>query len=133
MSKEILLKLSLAAVLAQVAPSCAVERGVIIDRQGLPEENALYVNLIRKNKSKQKPLSVQSDGLYDADRKLFFPDSAYIEPFIFALPGDTISFRNPLHKKYLDMGYDKNRVRDIRGVDEQTMIDYIRNVLDRQR
>ena len=133
MSKETLLKLSLAAVLAQVAPSCAVERGVIIDRQGLPEENALYVNLIRKNKSKQKPLSVQSDGLYDADRKLFFPDSAYIEPFIFALPGDTISFRNPLHKKYLDMGYDKNRVRDIRGVGEKAMVDYIRQVLERQK
>ena len=52
---------------------------------------------------------------------------------MFALPGDTISFRNPLHKKYLDMGYDKNRVRDIRGVGEKAMVDYIRQVLERQK
>lgn len=131
MKTKTLTKIVIASAIC--APSCATERGVIIDRQGLPEENALYVNLIRKNKSKQKPLSVQSDGLYDADRKLFFPDSAYIEPFMFALPGDTISFRNPLHKKYLDMGYDKNRVRDIRGVGEKAMVDYIRLVLERQK
>lgn len=106
-------------------PACAVERGVIIDRQGLPEENALYVNLIRKNKKKQKPLHVQSDGIYDADRKLFFNDSTYIEPFIFALPGDTISFFNPKHEQFLDMDA-KHHVRDINGVSEQTMIDYIR-------
>ena len=114
-------------------PACAVERGVIIDRQGLPEENALYVNLIRKNKKKQKPLRIPENGIYDADRKLFFTDSSYIEPFIFALPGDTISFYNQLHQQFIEMD-SRRRVRDINGVREEIIIDYVRQkVLNREK
>ena len=131
MKKETLLKIIIASIAC--APACAVERGVIIDRQGLPEENALYVNLIRKNKKKQKPLFIPSNGIYDADRKLFFTDSSYIEPFIFALPGDTISFRNMWHKQFIDMGWDKHRVRDINGVREREIMARIQPILDNQK
>ena len=131
MKAKTVTKILIASILC--APACAVEHGVIIDRQGLPEENALYVNLIRNNKKKQKPLHVQSDGMYDADRKLFFNDSTYIEPFIFALPGDTISFYNLWHKKFLEMNA-KHPVRDINGVDEEIIVDYVRqHVLSREK
>ena len=131
MKKETLLKIIIASMI--FGPACAVERGVIIDRQGLPEENALYVNLIRKNKKKQKPLRIPENGIYDADRKLFFTDSSYIEPFIFALPGDTISFYNQLHQQFIEMD-SRRRVRDINGVREEIIIDYVRQkVLNREK
>ena len=133
MKTETLTKIALASLLGMPA-SCAIERGVVIDRQGLPEENALYVNLIRKDKTKQKPLYVQSDGIYDADRKLFFMDSTYIEPFIFALPGDTISFYNPWHKTFLEMDDKHHHVRKINDVSEETIKDYVRRyVFEREK
>lgn len=131
MKTKTLTKIVLTSVLC--APACAVERGVIIYRQGLPEENALYVNLIKKDKSEQKPMFVQSDGMFDADRKLFFTDSAYIEPFMYALPGDTISFQNALHETYLDMGPNKKRVIDINGVKERKIIKIMRPIIERHR
>ena len=95
MKTKILAKIALASSLC--APSCCIERGVVIDRQNLPEEKALYVNLIRADKSKQKPLHIQSDEVFDADRKLFFMDTTYLEPFVYVAPGDTISFYNATH------------------------------------
>ena len=101
MKNKILAKIIFASALC-AAPSCAVEHGVIIDREDSDAEKAFYVNLIRKTKEKQKPLHYQANEIYDADRKLFFPDN-YVDPFLYAEPGDTISFYNPLHGKYLEI------------------------------
>ena len=125
MKTKILTKIAIASMLC--APSCAVERGVIIDRQELPEENALFVNLIQKDKSKQKPLVIPDDGMYDADRKLFFMDSTYTEPFVYSLPGDTISFYNAGREQFIDMGRGKNHVRDINGIREHRIIKLVRS------
>ena len=130
MKAKTLTKILIASIVC--APACAVEHGVIIERQGLTEENALYVNLIRKNKKKQKQLHIGADGIFDADRKLFFMDSTYIEPFIYSLPGDTISFYNPWHKQFIEMD-SKHRVRDINGVREREIMNYIRPILSREK
>lgn len=130
MKTKILTKIALASAIC--APACGIERGVIIDRQGLSEENALYVNLIKKDKTKQKPLHVESDGMFDADRKLFFMDSTYIEPFMFALPGDTISFYNPRHETFIEMNR-KHRVRDINGAREREIIKTVKSFKSYQK
>ena len=131
MKKETLTKIAIASVLC--APSCATERGVVIDRQDLPDERALYVNLIRKNKAKQKPLVVQPDGMYEADRKLFFMDSTYLEPFLYVLPGDTIYVNNPLKKTYLEMGRGKKHIIRINDVREKQIVKTVRLWKDKQK
>jgi len=123
MKIETLAKIAIASALC--APACStVEQGVIICKQDLPEENALYVNLVRKNKAKQKPLHDQSNEISDADRKLFFADSTYRGLFDYALVGDTISFRNPSRATYIDVNK-SNVIRSINGVREREIINMI--------
>ena len=131
MKSKICAKIAIASALC--APSCAVEHGVVICRDESWGENALYVNLIRMNKAKQKPLHDQSNEIFDADRKLFFADSAYMEPFTYVLTGDTISFYNPKHETFLDMGNDKTHVRDINGVREREIIKSARLIKEYQK
>lgn len=121
MKAETLTKLAIASVLC--ATSCATERGVIIERDDLPSERALYVNLLRTRKNKQKPMVIPADGIYYADRKLFFMDSTYLAPFVYALPGDTIEFTNRNHEIFLEMNGNDPRVRRINGVREKRIIE----------
>ena len=126
MKTKIVTKIAIASALC-VAPSCAIERGVVVERQEVPEESALYVNLIdaQHEQARANETFEFKPGQYMADRKLFFTDSTYMEPLVYALPGDTISFRNPAHETYLDMNK-KNRVRDINGIRERKIIGQIR-------
>lgn len=132
MKTETLTKIAIASTLC--APSCAVERGVVIDRQELADESALYVNLIDAGHKKKRAKETFDfrPGEYMADRKLFFQDSTYLEPLIYALPGDTISFRNPFHTTYVNMGK-CNRVRDINGVSEREIIDSARPLIQQYK
>ena len=130
MKPKTLTEIALASVIC--APSCAVEHGVVIERQDLSSERALYVNLIRKNKSKQKPLHVNADGTFDADRKLFFDDSTYVEPFIYSLPGDTIAFHNPCRKTYLNINR-RHHIRDINGVRDADVVYFIKSIMEKQK
>lgn len=120
MNTKTLTKIAIASMLC--ATSCGVERGVIIERDDLPSERALYVNLLRTNKSKQKPMTIPADGIYVADRKLFFMDSTYLAPFVYALPGDTIEFTNHHHETFLEMNRGQNPVRRINGVREKNIV-----------
>lgn len=131
MKTKIVAKMAIVSALC-AAPSCAVEQGVIIDRQDSPEEKALYVNLLRKNKAKQKPLHYQANEIYDADRKLFFLEN-YMDPFLYAAPGDTISFYNLLHGKYLEMN-SHNCVYDVNGIKMREISEMMhRPALEKQR
>ena len=127
MKTETLTKIAIASLLGMPA-SCAVERGVIVERQNLPEENALYVNLIDKNATPKSP----DDEYVETDRKLFFMDATYQEPFIYALPGDTIAFRNPTHKTYLEMTK-RNRVHSINGVRDRKIVKMVQSKLEHQK
>ena len=131
MKTETLLKITIASLL--VAPSCAREYGIVIERQDYPEEKALYVNLIQKDKTKQKPLNIPWDGMCDADRKLFFSDSTYMTPFIYVAPGDTISFYNPKRCKYLNVVRNKNSVYSINGIRERKIAKWINTPAEKQR
>lgn len=131
MKTKTLTKILLASMLC--APACAVEHGVVICKEQSTTENALYVNLIQKDKSKQKPLHDQTHEAFDADRKLFFMDKEYQESFGYIWAGDTISFRNASHAVFLEMNK-KHRVRDINGVRERKFVNVIRsNPLQKQR
>ncbi len=131
MNAKILAKIAVASTF--YVPSCFAEQGVVIDKQDLPDEKALYVNLIQSDTSKQKPLFVPDNGIYDADRKLFFTDSTYLEPFVYALPGDTIVFNNPLHRTYIQMQRNKYRIRRINGLDECDIMKFVRSSRGRQK
>ena len=120
MKTKTVVKIAIASMLC--APSCMVEHGIVIDSTDSADERALYVNVIRKNKAKQKPMHVQSGMLYNADRKLFFVDSTYNDTFSFIGVGDTISFYNMAHEKYIDMGRKKHRIRDINGIREEDIV-----------
>lgn len=130
MKSKTLTKIAIASTIC--APACGVERGVVIDRQGLPEENALYVNLLPCNNSARKPMFVGPSGIFEADRKLFFADSSYIEPFIFALPGDTVAFYNPSHSRYIKVNK-THRIRDINGVRERDIIRIVKSLREYQK
>ena len=131
MKSKTLAKIAIASALC--APSCAVEHGVVICRDESQDENALYVNLIRKNKSKQKPFFVNADGTFDADRKLFFNDSTYTEPFVYALPGDTIYFDNPSHGSFVEMGWNRLLVHRINNVREREIIKTVQSFKNYQK
>lgn len=120
MKAKILAKIAITSALC--APACAVENGVIVYKQNLPEERALYINLIRKDKSKQKQLRDLSDEIFDADRKLVFSGTTDNEVFNYLLIGDTISFYNAKHKTYMDMRCGKNRILSINGVRKENII-----------
>lgn len=128
MKTKTLTKILLASMLC--APACAVEHGVVIYKDKSQSENALYVNLIKKDKSQQKPLHNQSHEVFDADRKLFFEDDD--ESFNCIWAGDTISFRNASHKTYLDMNK-KHRVRYINGMREEDMLKFVMPTSQKQR
>ena len=121
MKTKILTKIAIASMLC--APSCAVESGIVVESQNLPEEKALYVKLIDKdgNEKQEQP----QNGMFCADRKLFFRDSSYVEPFVYAIPGDTISFYNPFHSTYIKMNK-INRVHDINGVGNREVVKQMR-------
>lgn len=131
MKTKILSKIVIASALC--APACDVERGVVVCKEELPEENALYVNLIRVNKRKQKPLHNQSDEVFDADRKLLFRNSEYMEQFEYILPGDTISFRNAAHNTYLLMEPENEHIRKINGIREKDVVKITRRLLANQK
>ena len=124
---KIVTKIAIASLMAMPA-SCAVERGVIVERQNLLEENALLVNLLKDGKS----APVDTNGIFEADRKLFFMDATYQEPFIYALLGDTIAFRNPTHKTYLEMTK-RNRVHSINGIRERKIVKMVQSKLEHQK
>lgn len=128
MKTETLTKIAIASTLC--APSCAVEHGVVVERQELPDENALYINLIdaKHEKARAQSTFVFKPGEYMADRKLFFQDSTYMEPFIYALPGDTVSFYNPFHVTYVKMNK-CNRIRDINGIQERDIVSQMRPLI----
>ena len=77
-----------------------VEAGTIIEKQDLPEEKALYINL--------------DADTTNAERKLFF-DDADMAPFQYAETGDRIEYTNRRGRKYVYVGYGDNVVR-INGV-----------------
>ena len=61
-------------------------------------------------------------------------DSAYFDVFDYAMPGDTISFRNVSHKTYLDMELNKHNVRKINGVRESEIVKIAqRSALQKQK
>ena len=131
MKTKILTKIAIASMLS--APACAVEHGVVICKEKSPTENALYVNLIKKDKSTQKPLHDQTNEAFDADRKLFFMDNEYQETFNYIWAGDTISFRNGSHATFINMNK-HHRIRDINGVRECKFIDSVHaRALQKQR
>ena len=107
MKTKILVKIAVAS--AVCAPAWGVERGVVAHKQDLPEEKALYVNVLGGNNTANK-----LD--YDfADRKLFFNDSLYVEPFNLVAEGDTIPYRNSSRAIYLDMNK-KHKILEIKRV-----------------
>ena len=125
--KKNLLKATLITTLGAVTLSCT-EQGVIIDREDLPEEKAFFVNVIRQDKSKQKSLEIQSDEVYNADRKLFFCNAGVMDSFMYGAPGDTIVYYNPLRKTFINVH--KNQIRSINGIGNH---DIARQVRIKQR
>lgn len=73
-----------------------VEGGTIIEKQDLPEEKALYINL-------------DSDTT-NAERKLFFDDSN-VAAFRYAETGDYIEYTNKRGRKYIYVGYGDKVIR----------------------
>jgi len=130
MKKETLAKIAIASALC--APACTTERGVIVHKQELPEENALYINLIRNNKAQQKPLEIKSDEIFVADRKLTFPDSTYIGLFDYFITGDTIAVFNPAHHTYIRMN-NKNIIREINGTKGKNLAFLMRMTMQKQK
>jgi hypothetical protein len=121
-----LLNITIATTLGMVMSSCGVkrsiERGVVVYKQEFPKESVLFVNLIQKNKTKQKPLAVSPKDIFSADRKLSFSDSTYMKLYDYAFVGDTISFRNMPRVTYVEV--DKNDIiRNINRVPEHDIID----------
>ena len=129
MKTKTLTKILLASMLC--APACAVEHGVVIYKDKSQSENALYVNLIKKDKSQQKPLHYQAHEMFDADRKLFFADDD--ESFNCIWAGDTISFRNASHSTFIEMDKKQNRVRDINGMREEDLLKFVMPTSQKQR
>ena len=128
MKTKILTKILLASMLC--APACAVERGVVICKDKSQEENAVYVNLIKKDKSQQKPMHNQTYEIFDADRKLFFADDD--ESFNHVWAGDTISFHNGAHKTYIDVNK-KHPIININGMREEDMMKFVMPKSQKQR
>ena len=79
----------------------ALESGVIVEKQNLPEERALYVSI---------------DGDRTPDRKLVFEnvDTAY---FSVLEPGNVICYRNRGAHRYLEVGANRVRVRWAQAAD----------------
>ena len=130
MKKETLAKIVIASALC--APACTTERGVVVYKQELPEENALYINLIRKNKAQQKPLEIKDDDVFVADRKLTFPDTTYVGLFNYFITGDTIAVYNPSHSTYMRMN-NKNIIREINGAKGKDLDFLVRLTLQTQK
>jgi len=130
--KRNILKTTLITTLGAMTMSCANERGVIVDRENVEAEKALLVNLIQRDPSKQKPLEILSDDVFDADRKLFFCDSKYMEPFDFAKPGDTIVYPNLFHKTYIDITR-FHRIRKINDVPNRKIVKIVRSTAGKQK
>ena len=130
MKKETLAKIAIASAIC--APACCVEKGVVVERQELSDEKALYVNLLDVKHEQARAANTFHflPGTFVADRKLFFNDSTYVEPFIYAMPGDTIAFCNPFHATYIDMNK-CNRVHDINGVSERNIIYQMKPLIKR--
>ena len=128
--KKNLLKATLITTLGAATLACT-ERGVIIDREDLPEEKAFFVNLLRINKEKQKPLVINPGEMYDADRKLFFEDGNNMEPFLYGHVGDTIMFSNPWHKTFIYVN--KNQIRRINGVTNKVFAKQVQKQSAKQR
>ena len=129
MKTKTLTKIAIASMLC--APACAVEHGVVICKDKSQSENALYVNLIKKDKSQQKPLNNQTNEIFDADRKLFFADDD--ESFNYIWAGDTISFRNGAHSTFIEMDKKHRRVRDINGMREEDVLKFVMPTSQKQR
>ena len=104
--------------------------GVVICKDKSQSENALYVNLIKKDKSQQKPLNNQTNEIFDADRKLFFADDD--ESFNYIWAGDTISFRNGAHSTFINMNK-HHRVRDINGMREEDVLKFVMPTSQKQK
>ena len=120
--KHNLLKSIIATTLGlTTASSCGVERGVIVYKQNIAEERALYVNLIHEmhlgGKSDKNTIALDSLN-FSADRKLFFDDAKYANSFTYLLAGDTIVFRNKRHETYVDINK-KNKILKINGSRER--------------
>lgn len=130
MKKEALAKIAIASALC--APACTTDRGVVVHKQPLPEENALYINLIKKNKAQQKPLEIKADDIFIADRKLIFPDSTYIGLFDYFITGDTIAVYNPSHSTYISVR-NKNVIREINGTKGKDLRFLMRMTLQKQK
>ncbi len=112
MKTETLTKIAIASVLGMPV-SCGVERGVVAYKQDLPEEKALYVNVLGDDNTARKP-NDESDAFF-TDRKLFFNDPAYVGPFNLVAEGDTISYHNMSRATYLEMSQ-KNKILRIKCV-----------------
>lgn len=112
MKTETLTKIAIASVLGMPV-SCGVERGVVAYKQDLPEEKALYVNVLGDDNTAKK-IDEESDAFF-TDRKLFFRDQSYVGPFNFVSEGDTISYRNLSRATYLEMSK-KNKILEIKCV-----------------
>ena len=130
--KRNLLKTTLLTTIGTATLTGCIERGVVMCKESIPEEKALFVNVIRKDKSKQKSFDYLMYDMIDADRKLFFTDPKYMEPFIFAMPGDTIVYPNIFRKTYLDMTR-FHRVRKINDVRNRKIKKMVRSTVDKQR
>ncbi len=126
MKTKTLTKIAIASAIC--APSCAVERGVIVERQDLAEEKAFYVNLVQRGGANQ----TNSDGTFEADRKLFFMDSTYGAPFIYADVGDTIVFKNPARETFVEINA-KNRVISVNGMREKVFVKWMNKVAEPQK
>ena len=134
MKTKTLAKIVIASALC--APACSLtETGVVICKQDAMDEKALFVNVIQKDKSQQKPLHDQTNEVFDADRKLFFLNENYTEPFDYACAGDTITYYNASRQTFLRMGsLKKMRVHEINGVPESDIIKIVRaNKYQRQK
>lgn len=69
-----------------------IEAGTIIEKQNLPEEQALYINM--------------DADTTNAERKLFFYFSD-TEAFDYAQPGDVIKYTNRLDRRFIYVGRDR--------------------------
>ena len=115
--KRNLLKTVIATTLGLTGTaSCGVEHGIIIYKQDLAEERAVYVNLIGKKHTKDVFPLDSCD--FSADRKLFFEGQNQVNQFGCLLAGDTIVFRNRAHDTYVDLN-NKNKILKINGVRER--------------
>lgn len=123
--KRNLLRTTILATLGTATLASCLEKGVIVDREDIPEEKAFFVNVIRNNKAKQKPLKIDLSDIFEADRKLFFSDSTHMEPFVYGQIGDTIVYSNLLRMTYIETR--KRQVRSINGIRNRDIVKQVRN------